>query len=72
MLSRLLGTLFVLFVIYLLSTGPVLYLEHQGKIPHSITDPLYHKPVASLEKTPVAGPALHSYIEWWQPRGLHL
>ncbi len=72
MLSRLLGTLFALFVIYLLSTGPVLYLEHQGKIPHAFYDQVYRTPVASLEKIPVAGPLLHSYIEWWQPRGLHL
>ncbi len=72
MLHRLLATLFTLFVIYLLSTGPVIYLDHEGRLPHIFCRQLYHTPVASLEKIPLAGPLLHSYIAWWQPRGLHL
>ena len=67
MVRRLLSTLLILSVLYLLSTGPVRHFDHQGQIPHSIYRNFYQGPVATLERIPVAGPLLHRYIAWWEP-----
>ena len=64
MLRRLISTLLVLFVLYLLSTGPVHRLEKKGVVPQSFYETFYRTPVASLETVPAVGPLLRRYIVW--------
>lgn len=66
----LVAVLVVLPMLYVLSTGPVVWMAHSGFISESLI-PVIGVIYAPLEwvahNVPVVGPALDQYVEWWQP-----
>ena len=67
MAPKLIATLTLLILAYLLSTGPMLRLEHKGVISQRFYIRYYLCPINGLEKIPVTGPLLRAYIIWWSP-----
>ena len=70
MVLVLIAVLIVLPMLYLLSTGPVVWMVHTGLISTSLI-PILGSIYAPLEwvsqNVPVVGPAIEQYVEWWRP-----
>jgi hypothetical protein len=66
----LIAVLIVLPMLYVLSTGPMVWMVHNGLISTSLV-PILSVIYAPLEwvahNVPVIGPAIENYVSWWRP-----
>ena len=64
----LVAVLVLLPTLYVLSNGPILWLQSTGRIGESQSLETFYKPLYWTEaNAPFVGPAISSYMEWWAP-----
>jgi hypothetical protein len=63
----LVAVLILLPTLYVLSIGPVIWLQNTGRIGESpVLEAAYSPLYWTMDNVPVAGPAIASYLWWWE------
>ena len=63
--GRAAGLTVVVFVFYLLSTGPAWWLQKHGVISKTAFEVIYQPTEYFIENSP--GDIFYSYVAWWSP-----